>query len=73
MRNFLEPDERQEFTECADRIFEKAKYIHMLGLKMSYTGDRKIIERIGTLMDEMMDEEQRYIPALLRVLKEKYS
>lgn len=73
VRNFLEPDERQGFTECADRIFDKAKCIHMLGLKMGYTGNRKIIDRVEALMNEIIEDEQRYIPEMLKILTEKYS
>ncbi len=45
----------------------------LLGLKLGYTSNGKIIDRVGTLMNEIIEEEQRYIPELLTVLKDKYS
>lgn len=73
VKSFLEPDEQREFTTYADGILNKAKCIHMLGLKMGYTGNGKLIDRVEVLMNEIIEEEQRYIPELLKVLKDKYS
>ena len=52
--SFLDADERQGFTAYADGIFNKVKYIHMLGLKMSYTGDGTIIDCVEVLTNELL-------------------
>lgn len=69
---FLEGDERTKFQACADRNFERAKLIHMLGLKMSYTGKAELIDRVAGVMDEIVAEELRYIPPLIEVLQNQY-
>ncbi len=50
-----------------------ANTIHMLGLKMRYTGNAKLIENITTSMNAIIENEMQYIPGLIELLKTKYA
>lgn len=72
IENFLDIEENQKLSEFVTKNFERAKCIHLLGLKMQYTQNRKIINQVENLMNEIIHEELEYIPELIKVLKEKY-
>lgn len=46
--------------------------MHMLGLKMDYTGDGTLIDRIVILMNEIIWNEIKYLPKLIELLGNKY-
>lgn len=70
---FLDDEEKKIYQESANKNFEKAKIVHMLGLKMSCNRNASLINRISKLMDEIIIEEISYIPSLINFLQEKYS
>lgn len=71
---FLEGDsEKKKHQEWANKNLQRAHLVHTLGMKMNYTRDAKIIERVSDLMDQIIDDETQNIPALLDLLQNKYS
>ena len=40
--SFLDKDEKREYQDITNKNLERAKLVHMLGLKMDYTGDGKL-------------------------------
>ena len=72
VENFLDNDMKQKIYEAASRNYQRAKSIHMLGLKMAYTQNGKLIDNAETLMNEIIYEETEYIPVLINELKKKY-
>jgi len=72
VENFLDNDKKQKIYEVAFRNYQRAKSIHMLGLKMQYTQNGKLIDNAETLMNEIIYEETEYIPELINELKKKY-
>lgn len=69
---FLDSDEKSEYLHFANNNLERAKHIHMLGLKMEMTGDNSLIHRITGSIDKIIEDEKRYIPQLILLLKEKH-
>ena len=67
-----EGEEKKKYRECAERNLERAKLVHMLGLKMRYTGKTDIINRVTDLIDQIIEEEMEYIPLLIKSLEAKY-
>lgn len=63
---------KEKYQECANRNLERAKLVHMLGLKMGYTGNANIINRVAELIDQIISEEVEYIPLLIEWLETKY-
>lgn len=48
-----------------------AYVIRLLGLKIEYTRDVKIIQRIANYIDKIVEDEMNYIPQLISVLRVK--
>ena len=69
---FIDDDNKKKYQECANRNLERAKLVHMLGLKMGYTGNANIINRVAELIDQIVDEEMKYIPGLIELLETHY-
>ena len=57
----------------ANKNMERARCIHMHGIKMGYTKDASIITRVTDLMNQIIEDESQNIPALLDLLQDKYS
>ena len=57
----------------ANKNMERARCIHMHGIKMGYTGNAQTITRVSNLMDQIIEDETKNIPALLDLLQNKYS
>lgn len=68
---FLDTREKSKYINCVNKNFERAKLIHMLGLKMSYTGDTDLIWRIASNIEKIIENEIQYIPELITLLKKK--
>lgn len=66
---FLDDEDKKKYQECANRNLERAKLVHMLGLKMGYTGNANIINRVAELIDQIIAEEMEYIPSLIDLLQ----
>lgn len=66
---FLCGEEKENIQVRADKNLERAKTVHMLGLKMNCTGKADLIDRIASLIDEIVEEEQGYIPLLIQEFK----
>ena len=58
--------------ELSDRNFQLAKLIHMLGLKLEYTGDKQIINRTVKIMNDVVCNEINYVPQLIFELKRRF-
>lgn len=69
---FVDEDNKKKYQECANRNLERAKLVHMLGLKMGYTDNANIINRVADLIDQIISEEVEYIPSLIELLETKY-
>ncbi len=70
--SFLEENEKKGFQEATRKNFERAQRIHMLGLKMGYTRNASLIDRVESLMSEIIEEEIKFVPSLTDILQEKY-
>ena len=70
---FLGNEEKKQYQESVNKNLERAKLVHMLGLKVSISGSVSSINRIITLMNEIILEEIQFIPSLIELLQEKYS
>lgn len=68
---FLDEDERLQFFHYTEQNLSRAKLIHLLGLKIEYTRDVKIIQRIANYIDKIVEDEMNYIPQLISVLRVK--
>lgn len=66
---FLEGKEREVYVELSCKVFNKAKQVHMLGLKMEYSKDRQIINRIDRIIEEIIACEVQYVPKLIKELE----
>lgn len=71
--NFLNSKHKEVYGKIASENYERAHQVHMLGIKMELTADVSIIDRITTLMDNIIYSELEYIPQLVKVLKDKYA
>lgn len=69
---FIDDENKKKYQECANRNLERAKLVHMLGLKMGYTRNANIINRVAELIDQIIAEEVEYIPLLIDLLQTKY-
>lgn len=69
---FLSDSEKTDYIIQANANYEKARLIHMMGLKMSFTGESDLIEPVVKKMNEIMESEMDYIPYLIETLKKKY-
>ena len=69
---FVDEDNKKKYQECANRNLDRAKLVHMLGLKMGYTGNANIINRVAELIDQIISEEVEYIPSLIELLETRY-
>ena len=69
---FLDSEERKQYQESVSQNLEKAKLVHLLGLKITYSRDMKLISRVIELMDEIIVDEIQYIPSLIESLQNKY-
>ena len=69
---FLDPEESKQYQESVNRNLEKAKLVHLLGLKITYSRDIKLISHVIELMDEIIADEIQYIPSLIELLQKKY-
>lgn len=68
---FLDDGDKNWYMEIASQNLEKAKSVHMLGLKISFGENTSSINRITELMNEIILEEIQYIPLLIELLQEK--
>ena len=68
---FLNEYEQSKFAHYTEQNLGRAKLIHMLGLKIEYTRDVKIIQHIADYIDEIVENEINYIPQLISVLRDK--
>lgn len=69
---FLSDSEKTDYIIQANANYERAQLIHMIGLKMSFTGESDLIEPVVKKMNEIMESEMDYIPYLIETLKKKY-
>lgn len=72
IEEFLDEEEKKEYIDYATQNLNYAKLVHMLGLKMENTGDASLIDRIVLYIDMIIENEKRYVPKLLMLLKAKY-
>ncbi len=69
---FLSDSEKTDYIIQANANYEKARLIHMMGLKMSFTGESDLIEPVVKEMNEIMESEKIYLSGLIEILKKKY-
>lgn len=69
---FLDCEDRIKYQVSVGKNLERAKLVHMLGLKMSYTGDAKLVNRIALLIEQIVEQELEYLPSLIELLESKY-
>ena len=69
---FLDSKEKTEFIYRATNNLDRAKLVHMLGLKLELTGVDSLIHRIANLIDHIVEDEIQYIPQLTSLLKAKH-
>ena len=69
---FLDSDGKSEYLHFANKNLERAKLVHMLGLKLELTGANNLIHRIANLIDHIVEDEIQYIPQLTSLLKAKH-
>ena len=62
-----------QYSMLSKENYNKAKTIHLLGLKMQFAPNISIVDRISTLLDEIVENEKLYIPNLINELKMKYN
>lgn len=65
---FLTDENKSKYQECANRNLERARLVHMLGLKLRFTGDVSIVYRATELIDQIFAEEMEYLPSLVELL-----
>ena len=70
---FLDDEEKKQYQESVNKNLEKAKLVHLLGLKISANGNVKLIKRIVELMNDIIHREIEYVPPLINLLQKKYS
>lgn len=69
---FLDSTERSEYTRYANENLDRAKLVHRLGLKMKLDGNGDSIYRITSLIDQIVEQEKKYIPQLISLLRIKH-
>ena len=69
---FLDDKEKIVYINHACENLNRARLVHMLGLKLEYTQDAGLIYRIAEYIDEIFEDEKQYIPNLIALLKEKH-
>ena len=72
INEFLDTNERNKYINYAKVNLERAHLVHMLGLKLSYTGNKDLIWRIVSNIEKIIEDEMKYIPELLELLKTKH-
>ena len=73
MEIFLSSEYKELYWKIASENYRRAHLVHMLGIKMLYTADISIIDRISLLMDSIINSEIKYIPQVIQILKNKYA
>lgn len=58
--------------ELSDRNFQLAQLIHMLGLKLEYSGNKQIINRVVKIMNDVVCNEVNYVPQLIFELQRQF-
>lgn len=66
-------NERKKHREWANKNMDRAQRIHLLGLKMTYTQNKTIINSVASLMDQIIEDELKHIPQLVDLLKNSYN
>ena len=67
---FLDDDiNKAEYRALSARNFDRAKLVHMLGLKMLISKNAELICNISLLIDQIVEDEKKYIPQLTSLLK----
>ena len=69
---FLSDSDKTDYIIQANANYERAQQIHMIGLKMSITGNVNLIEPVVKKMNEIMESEKIYLPGLIEALKRNY-
>ena len=64
---------KRKHQEWTTINMEKAYRIHLLGLKMSRSRNKSIINGIASLMDQMIESETQHIPALIEDLENLFN
>lgn len=64
---------KRKHQEWTTINMEKAYHIHLLGLKMSRSRNKSIINGIASLMDQMIESETQHIPALIEDLENLFN
>lgn len=71
---FIEDDnEKRKQQEWANNNLKRAQLVHILGMKLNFTGNATIITQVSELMDQIIEDETKNIPTLLDLLQTKYS
>ncbi len=65
--------ENQEICLFAKTNYKRAENIHLLGIKMELTQNKKHFENIDNTIKEIIANEIEYIPKLIQCLQEKYT
>ena len=69
---FYKDGSNKIIKELSDRNFQLAKLIHMLGLKLEYSGNKQIINRIVKIMNDVVCNEINYVPQLIFELQRQF-
>ena len=72
VESFLDDEDKNQYMEIANRNLERAKLVHMLGLKISAGGNTSSINYISELMNEIIVSEIEYIPKLIELLQKNF-
>ena len=64
--------EKRVHQEWSNKNWQRAQLLHMLGRKMDLTKDATIITRVSDLLNRIIEDEIKNIPALLDLLQNKY-
>ena len=69
---FYEGGSNKIIKELSDRNFQLAQLIHMLGLKLEYSGNKQIINRVVKIMNDVVCNEVNYVPQLIFELQRQF-
>lgn len=71
--SFLADDiNKDKYRTFAARNFDRAKLVHMLGLKMLISQNPAIISNVSFLIDQIVEDEKQYMPELILLLRARY-
>lgn len=71
--SFLADDiNKDKYRTFAARNFDRAKLVHMLGLKMLISQNPAIISNVSFLIDQIVEDEKQYMPELILLLIARY-